>query len=231
MEGKSSVKLLGAFQSPFSNRVQIALNLKSVDYEYLEQTFDSKSELLLKSNPVHKKIPVMIHDDKPICESLIIIQYIDEQWTSGPTILPTEAYDRALARFWAAYLDDKLFPCLFEYCITEPEEEKPTKFERVREGLALLEEAFMKTSKGKTFFGGENIGLLDISFGSFLGLLKTGEKMMNVKILEESTTPNLVAWADCFLSHQAVKGVVPETDVLVELAKKLKPMEKSHPKN
>ena len=112
MAGKSSVKLLGAPPSPFVNRVQIALNLKSIDYEYLEETFGTKSELLVKSNPVHKKMPVMIHDDKPICESLIIVQYIDEQWTSGPTILPTETYDRAIARFWAAYLDDKVINIL-----------------------------------------------------------------------------------------------------------------------
>ncbi|XP_047314796.1 glutathione S-transferase U17-like [Impatiens glandulifera] len=234
MAGNGSVKLLGVWQSPYLNRVQIALNLKSIDYEYLkeQETLVPKSELLLKSNPVHKKIPVMIHDDKPICESLIIVQYIDDQWTSsGPTILPTDAYDRAIARFWSAYLDDKLFPSLREYCITAPEEEKPSKLEKVKEGLGLLEEAFVKTSKGKTYFGGENIGYLDISFGSLLGWLKAGEKMMNVKFLDESTTPNLVAWADCFLSHEAVKGIIPETEALVELANKFVAMAKSKTEN
>lgn len=105
----SDVKVLGAAPSPYVNRVQIALNLKQVNYEFLEETFGSKSELLLKSNPVHKKIPVMIHGEKPICESLIIVQYIDEVWTRGPTILPSDPYDRAMARFWAAYVDDKVY--------------------------------------------------------------------------------------------------------------------------
>ena len=104
----ASVKLIGASPSPFVNRVQIALNLKSIDYEFLEETFGAKSELLLKSNPVHKKIPVLIHNEKPICESLIIIQYIDELWMSGPSILPSDPYDRAIARFWGAYIDDKV---------------------------------------------------------------------------------------------------------------------------
>ncbi|KAG5521099.1 hypothetical protein RHGRI_033605 [Rhododendron griersonianum] len=108
MAPSDDVKLLGAAPSAYVNRVQIALNLKHVDYEFLEQTFGSKSELLLKSNPVHKKIPVMIHGGKPICESLIIVQYIDEVWTNGLGILPSDPYEQAMARFWAAYVDDKV---------------------------------------------------------------------------------------------------------------------------
>ncbi|KAL5980677.1 hypothetical protein ACLOJK_028586 [Asimina triloba] len=103
------VKVLGAWASPFVMRPTIALNIKSVPYEFLEETFGSKSELLLKSNPVYKKIPVLIHNDRPISESMIIVQYIDETWTDGPSILPSDPYDRAIARFWATYIDDKVF--------------------------------------------------------------------------------------------------------------------------
>ncbi|XP_047322498.1 glutathione S-transferase U17-like [Impatiens glandulifera] len=226
----SSVKVIGARPSPYVNRVQIALKLKSIDYEFLQETFGSKSELLLKSNPVHKKIPVLIHDDKPISESLIIVQYIDEQWTSGPSILPADAYDRAIARFWAAYLDDKWFPALRDYRSAKDDEEKSAVLDKVKEGLAYLEEAFVKG--GAKFFGGENIGYLDIAFGSFLGWLKAAEKITDVKLLDASTTPSLAVWAENFLSHDSVKGVIPETEELVELAKKFAAIAKAaQPKN
>jgi len=104
------LRLLGAWFSPFVLRVQIALNLKGLDYEVVEETLNPKSELLLKSNPVHKKIPVFFHGDKVICESAIIVEYIDEVWSNNAlSILPQNAYDRANARFWVSYIDDKVF--------------------------------------------------------------------------------------------------------------------------
>ncbi|KAI8572361.1 hypothetical protein RHMOL_Rhmol01G0192700 [Rhododendron molle] len=215
----SDVKLLGAWPSPFVNRVQIALNLKSVDYELIEENFSTKSELLLKSNPVHKRIPVLIHGDKPITESLIIVQYIDEVWTSGPTLLPSDPYDRAMARFWAAYIDDKLFPSIKELRSTEAEEAKATIAQHMTEGLVLLEETFAKCSKGKDFFGGDNIGYLDIAFGSGLAWLRVVEMMTDVKLLDEAKMPGLFDWAERFCSHGAVKDVVPETEKLFNVAK------------
>ncbi|KAL9270618.1 Glutathione S-transferase U18-like protein [Drosera capensis] len=207
---KGDVNLLGSWASPYVLRAKFVLKLKSVDYEFLEENPGGvKSELLLKSNPVHKRVPVLLHCGKPVCESLLIVQYIDEVWTDCPSILPSDPYDRVIARFWAAYVDEKAYPSMRAILTAEGEEARAEAVAKFKEGLVLLEGAFVKCSKGKRFFGGDQIGYVDIALGAFNGWFKVIEKAFNVKLFDEATTPNLLLWVDAFLAHLAINDIMP----------------------
>ncbi|KAL1218985.1 Glutathione S-transferase U13 [Cardamine amara subsp. amara] len=221
MAQNDTVKLLGSKSSPFSLRARVALHLKSVKYEYLEEpdVLKAKSELLLKSNPIYKKVPVLIHGDISICESLSIVQYVDEAWPSEPTILPSLPKDRAAARFWAQYVDDKCFESVDAVAGAKDDEGRMAAAGKLMECLVTVEDVFQKNSKGLGFFGGENIGYLDIACAAILGPVSVIEVFSGVKFLRQETTPGLIQWAERFRAHEAVKPYMPTVEEFVALAK------------
>ncbi|CAI0557467.1 unnamed protein product [Linum tenue] len=103
------VKVHGMAKSPYYWRVAWTLKLKGVPFEYIEEDLSSKSQVLLRYNPVYGKVPVLVHGGKPICESSAIMEYIDETWSDhGAPLMPGRPYDRAMARFWTKFADDKV---------------------------------------------------------------------------------------------------------------------------
>jgi glutathione S-transferase len=107
--GGDELRLLSTWFSPFGSRVKLALHLKGLSYEYVEEDLMNKSQLLLESNPVHKKVPVLFHRGKPLCESMVIVDYIEEAFPdAGPPLLPSDPYERAVARFWVAFIENKV---------------------------------------------------------------------------------------------------------------------------
>ncbi|KAH7330899.1 hypothetical protein KP509_20G007300 [Ceratopteris richardii] len=215
------VKVLSTWLSMFGLRVLIALKHKGVQYEYKEEDLQNKSELLLQSNPVHKKIPVLIHNGKPVCESLIIVQYIDEAWPSSEntSILPKDPYDRANARFWADYIDKKLYDAgsrILRSAVAEEREQAKKDFVEV---LETLDGAFLTFSKGGLYFGGDDIGLVDVALASFLCWFKCYETFGDFKIWESSKCSRLPKWAEDVLQHASVKEgmAIAHPDKIVEL--------------
>ncbi|KAM7263721.1 hypothetical protein ACFE04_001404 [Oxalis oulophora] len=198
------VKVLGAWPSPFVYRVLWALDIKGVKYEYIEEDLMNKSELLLNSNPVYKKIPVLIHNGKPICESTIIFEYIDETWPHNP-LLPKDPYQKAMARFWTKFCDDKVtvFAKVF-LCVGEELEEGVKESKEI---LKIIEEQALG---GNKYFGGEEIGLTDLAFGWLATGFDIFEEIVGVKVVDAESFPGLHAWIHNFRNHHLIKRNLPD---------------------
>ena len=112
------VILLNFWLSLYGMRVWIALEEKGIKYENRQENISNKSQLLLQMNPVHKKIPVLFHNSRHICDSLIAVEYIDEVWNDQSPLLPSDPYQRSQARFWSNYVDTKVlyFSTVLLYC-------------------------------------------------------------------------------------------------------------------
>ncbi|KAK6134477.1 hypothetical protein DH2020_031779 [Rehmannia glutinosa] len=189
--------LLDVHVSMFGMRVRIALAEKGIKYEYREENLANKSTLLLETNPVHKKIPVLIHNGKPICESLIIVQYIDEVWKDKSPLLPSDPYQRAQARFWADFVDKKVFDAGRKIWRTIGEELEAAKKELI-DALEILEGEL----GDKPYFNGGSFGFSDLALITFYSWFHTYETCGNFSI--EKHCPKLIKWAKRCMERESV---------------------------
>ncbi|KAL5994737.1 hypothetical protein ACLOJK_024790 [Asimina triloba] len=220
------LKLFGAFLSPFSCRVEWALKLKGVKYEYIEENLTNKSPMLLKYNPIHKEIPVLVHNGIPVIGSVLILEYIEETWKESP-LLPEESYERARARFWAQFHEEKhikaaispgrssadidmaaLFQCrpaIFNFFRYDGKEQEKAMAKALR-CLQILEQYGLK---GKKFFGGESIGFADIVIGWLAHWLEVIEEVAGTKLVTPDAFPVLNAWMKNFCNEPVIRDHLP----------------------
>ncbi|CAN6545468.1 unnamed protein product [Malus baccata var. baccata] len=199
------VLLLDFWPSPFGMRLRIALAEKGIEYEYKEEDLSNKSPLLLQMNPVHKKIPVLIHSGKPVSESLIALQYIDEVWNDKASLLPSDSYLRAQARFWADFVDKKIYENGKKLRTTKGEEYDAAKKDFL-DCIGVLEGEL----GDKPFFGGETLGFVDVALIPFYSWFLVYEKFGNFSV--EAEHPKFIAWVKRCMEKESVSKSLPEQE-------------------
>ena len=98
----AEVLMYGACFCPFVQRVWIALEVKGIDYHYVEVDPYQKPPELLKVNP-RGLVPAVVHDDHSLLESMVMLDYIEEAFSEPNTsknyipLLPRREISRSSA--------------------------------------------------------------------------------------------------------------------------------------
>ncbi|KAF6143305.1 hypothetical protein GIB67_039088 [Kingdonia uniflora] len=93
---------------------------------------------------------------KAIAESLVIIEYIDEQWKNA-RLLPDDPYERAKLRFWACFYEQKFH---VSSIFKTKEEDKEKLIGELYKNITVFEESLERDfsfTGEKPFIHGETL--------------------------------------------------------------------------
>ena len=165
--------------SPYSWRVWLALEAKQVPYNLKLLSFqaqDTRKPEFVALNPRHT-VPTIVDDGYALWESIAILEYLDERYTSGAKLYPGDAKARARIRRLVREAEEyvglaAIDPITDEYF---GKDGAAPDLEKVGKARARLEEElayFARELKGP-YFGGNTLDALDfVLYPWFGGYLK-----------------------------------------------------------
>ena len=106
--------------------------------------------------------------------------------------------------------DFQCLPAIWKVRKSE-EGEREKAIEEATEHLVTLETEL----KGKKFFGGDEIGLVDIT-ANFIALwLVVVQELVGIKLVTREKFPRLCEWIDDYLNNSVIKETLPTQEELV----------------
>ena len=171
-----SLVLYDAPRCPYAARVRIVLAEKGIEVEVVEIDLSDRPDWLYEKNPAGR-VPVIEEDDRPLAESVVIMEFLEERYPE-PALLPPDPADRAAVRL-LIFRDDELTDPY--YALRRGEEGAAEQFDAA---LARLD---MQLSE-RDFLGGAEFGLADIAFVPWI---LRARDMLGVEL---DGYPSLGAW-------------------------------------
>jgi glutathione S-transferase len=123
-------------------KVRITLRAKGLDWKAIPVDLFKAEQYSPEYRKLNPKgvVPTLVHDGKPVIESTLICEYIDQTFTQAPRLIPTDPWLQARMRLWSKQVDDGLFEGVVEMSFsamfrermrTMPEETRQKRFRNV----------------------------------------------------------------------------------------------------
>jgi len=182
--------------SPYSWRVQLALEEKGLRYERVLLSFakgEHRSPEHLARSP-HGKVPALTDDGVTLYESTAIVEYLEERYPE-PALLPRDAAARARVRIEeieaVLYFGDAFGAVARQAFFTPPERRDAAALESARRDVRTRLQALeARAPRRAAFLGGDTLTRADVTWLPFVELAARGGVDLDAE------TPWLRAWRD-----------------------------------
>lgn len=196
-----NLKLISFTLCPYVQRAMIVLNEKNIsfDIEYID--LSEPPPWFYDISPL-EKVPVLLVDDEPLFESMVICEYLDEI-TDG-SLYPEDAFKRAINRAWIEFGND-ILSTTFEFYTTEDGKRFKNLTNTLMDRFEVLEE---EISDG-TYFNGEEFSMVDAVYAPVFRYHNRIAQYKDYGFFDDA--PKIKAWGDNLLQRDSVIKSVPET--------------------
>ena len=181
---------------PYVQRAAIVLAEKGIVFERLDIDLANKPSWFLQISPLGKT-PVLLVDGKPIFESAVICEYLDE--TVQPRLHPEDALVRARHRGWMEFGSALLNAIGAFY--NAPDE--TTLRARAQDIRSRLEQIEVELGEGP-YFAGEGFSLVDVVFGPVWRYFEVFETFEDFSFFNQ--LPRVMAWRRALASRPSVRS-------------------------
>jgi glutathione S-transferase len=173
-----SLVLYDAPRCPYCARVRIVLAEKGVELDVVEVDLSDRPAWLYEKNPTGR-VPVLEEDGRPLPESAVIMEFLEERYPEPP-LLPPDPADRAFVRLLIFRDHDFTDPY---YAFRRGEDGAAEQF-------AAALGAFDALLAERPFLGGMEFGLAD---AAYVPWLLRARDMLGVEL---DGFPSLLGWLE-----------------------------------
>lgn len=196
-----SLKLISFNICPYVQRAMIILNEKSIpfDVEYID--LSAPPPWFYDISPL-EKVPVLLVDEKPLFESMVICDYLDE--ITPASLYPTDAFAKAQNRAWIEFGND-ILSTTFDLLRTDDDKKFNSLTSTLTDRFEILED---EISNGD-YFNGAEFAMIDAVYAPIFRYHKRILDHKDYGIFEDAE--NVKAWGDRLLERPSVIKSIPDT--------------------
>jgi glutathione S-transferase len=158
----TAIRLFSARACPFAHRSRLVLTHKQVPFELVEIDLTNKPVWFDSQVSGYGKVPALEHGDVRLWESAVINEYINEVFPQ-PSLLPSEAAQRGIARIYIDYANTRFAPAFGKLLRATAAPEQSGARAELLEALAHLEQGFEQQSGQGPYFFGAQPSLVDFA--------------------------------------------------------------------
>lgn len=183
---------------PYVQRVVIALTEKCADYECIDIDLRAKPDWFLAVSPLGKT-PVLLVDGKPIFESAVICEYLED--TIAPALHPPDAFERAQHRAWIEFASVTL-DAIWNFYTARDDAAYEAAVKTLGNCFAQIE----KTLGEGPYFKGGQFSLIDAVFGPVFRYFDVFDAVSGVDLF--SSIPKTHAWREALAQRSSIRTAV-----------------------